>query len=237
MNSSLRLFLYAYTIPVLIGWSLYQDGIWENNRLSFGVASYVVFMFFVFSIRKDRTVSFLFKWVLGSVASVLLIVAWADFSNSKNWVVGSSILFFVAICNMAEIIQRDNAVKIRHDYIERRSVAVLALLIALFLFFVTLVVANVTPHYATYGYLLYTFIIFSLIDLWRLTQESGPSRYLRVCYYTCIWTLASIGLVLTSRRYNHQSNLPWYLIVQPFIGICSVQMARYISEVKRNSLI
>ena len=230
MNSFLRLFLYVYAIPVLIGWSLYQDRIWRNYRLSFGVSAYIIFMFFVFVIRKERTVSFIFKWMFGSVASVLLIVAWAAFSSSKNWVVGSSMLLFVAIYNVAETLHHGNLTKLRQDGLERRGVAIFGLVIALFLFFITLVTTNLTPHYAAYSYCLYVFIIFAVFDFWSLISAAGPPRYLRMCYYTCIWILSGIGLVLIDRRYNNQSQLPWYLIVQPFIGICSAQAVRYISE-------
>jgi len=226
MNFSIQLFTYAFAIPVILVWSFYQDKIIVQGQLSVAMSSYLVFMFVVFGIKDEqdrRNPGFLLKWILGSVGMVLLIVAWSESSKSNMWVIGSSLIFFVAAYNLAETFKKETI------HFESRGTALLGLCISVFLFFETLVRTDVTPHYSAYKYILYAFIIITLPFIFTL-----PSTFFSKYYYFCMWALLSISLFLFGRRWSEQTTLPYYLIIQPIIGICSIQIIRYIRDVEIN---
>tara|TARA_B110000285_G_scaffold213166_1_gene257292 strand:- start:103 stop:828 length:726 start_codon:yes stop_codon:yes gene_type:complete len=226
MNFSIQLFTYAFAIPVILVWSFYQDKIIVQGQLSVAMSSYLVFMFVVFGIKDEqerRNPGFLLKWILGSVGMVLLIVAWSESSKSTMWVIGSSLIFFVAAYNLAETFKKETI------HFESRGIALLGLCISVFLFFETLVRTDVTPHYSAYKYILYAFIIITLPFIFTL-----PSTFFSKYYYFCMWALLSISLFLFGRRWSEETTLPYYLIIQPIIGICSIQIIRYIRDVEIN---
>jgi hypothetical protein len=228
MNIPMRLFVYLYIIIVATVWSLLADN-YIDYKQEWGMAASIVLIFASFGLNEERSCGWILLWVIGSSASLLLVFTWSGNYTIPAWI-SSSMLLLLALLHLGTILMlKKNFI----DIVEQRATAFLFLGATIFLFLISLAADDITPPYTAYTFILYLYIKIALIDIWRL-RRLFYQRKLRLFYVLLMWGLMSIFLILIARRWIASSTLPLYLIVQPLLGLASVQLIRYIRESMRD---
>ena len=214
--SHLNVAVYGIVFMAAILWSV-LEGDYMGNKKEWALAVVIVLMFTVFGLQDHACPVFIMKWTGGFMGLVLLVFAWDGEEDPLLWLISSSILFGLAILQAVQTFQsRENHETRAHIYV--------ALTLTLYLLLQSLVYYNLTPPYATYSIALYFFPLAVAVDSWFIQWNFGKLYYLCGCLTVCI------ELELAARRWRGQTSLQWYLIIQPFLGLCFIQIIRYIRE-------
>jgi len=213
--SNLKKFYYGYAIIVLPILSLLQGG-YLNGRLAWGLAISMISIFATLALTEDRErPDFYFFWITGLAIQILLPFTWAG-GYDIAWTISTSLLLLLAFLNLGGKQKKGPT-----NNFENQTSALFFATVALFFWLVGLSADSFTPAYRGYAAVLYLYIPIGGFDLYVNVKSQ------HVYYFLC-WALLAITLVLVARRWTHHSTTPWYLIVQPLIGLCSVQWVCYI---------
>ena len=208
-------FVYLYLIPSVILWSVLQDdylggrGGWAISLLS----GLFLGIFFLNPARIEG--KFHLFWIPALVASLLLVATWSNTLNIP-YSISLGIFMGLTLLNVAQVWPRGDAETIA---------------IALFLLAVNamLLLASIVSPRVAYTSLIYVYIFVAFVHVYFLPIGNGNG--IRKILYYLYWALLALFLTMAARRWTGASVQPWYLIVQPFIGICSLQLFVYKGDI------
>jgi hypothetical protein len=205
--SNFKKFYYGYAVIVLPILSLLQDG-YLHGRLAWGLTIGLISIFATLALeeKKDST-WFYFFWITGLAVQILVPFTWAG-GYDIPWTISTSLLLLLTFLNLG------------HQDAKNQTSAQFFAAVALFFWLVGLSADSFTPAYRGYAAVLYLYLP---IGGFYVLQSSKVNLQ-----HVLRWTLMAITLVLVARRWTHHSTTPWILIVQPLIGLCSVQWVCYI---------
>lgn len=196
-------------------WSLLADDYLEN-RLTWGIVNHIicflalpVILLFIdqnfFSIPKEY---FYISLIFLHIGILFLYFHWSgNYSWTSNLNIVGSTLVFLAHVPFLINFQRIGT--------ESRLVVFFSTSISFFIFLISLTEAHVERYYF---FPIISLYIPCIIILYFATQEKVETTF-----YILQSLLLGSFLILLGRRWNSESSMPYYLIIQPIIAACTIQ--------------
>lgn len=220
MNKSKKMSEHFHIINIffvvnIILWSLLADDYLEN-RLTWGIINHIicflalpVFFLFIdqskFSIPKQYLYSSL---VLLHIGILFLYFHWSgNYSWTSNLnIVGSILVLFAHLPFL---------IYFQYFGTANRLLGLFSTSITFFIFLVSLTETQVEPYYF---FPIISLYVPCIIILYFAVQEKVDTTF-----YVLQSLLLGSFLILLGRRWNSESSMPYYLIIQPVIAACTIQ--------------
>jgi hypothetical protein len=225
-----RVSYYLYASFVLLIWSLLQDE-FLSYRLGWGLALELVFLFGSLAHQHHYSAHldcrYLIPWLLKHISILLLIIAWSDNQKKVQFLYGACGLLLAEIQSIYSSMKHAH---FDHDTFPGPWISILTLGLAFFVFLASLAAGGYVPAYVSFAWIS-LYAIIPVLFYYIIQKQTTPTySHARPTYYLLLAGLLSMSLILAGRRWSKQNTMPWYLIIQPVIGVCIIQVIQFSTE-------